>query len=295
MGHGVLLLDKPIGLTSNQALSRLKRLFSCKKVGHTGCLDPLATGLLPICFGDATKFAHMGLSANKTYETTLHLGVTTTTGDREGEIVERLPVEVTIEKIHAVLKAHEGQLWQVPPMMSALKHQGQPLYALARKGITIERQPRLIQVSECRYEGIEGHLLKIRASVSKGTYIRTLGEDIGKALGCGAHLQALRRVSVAGFSEHQMITLEKLETLSLEERWAQVLPLDIWVNNWPIIVCTPEQERYFITGRGLTLETQAPNQDYRFYNAEGLFIGVGHLDDQHQLTQRRGVSYLQNL
>ena len=142
VGHGVLLLDKPLGLSSNQALSRLKRLFSYKKIGHTGCLDPLATGMLPVCFGDSTKFSHQGLEANKTYEAVLRLGVTTSTGDREGQILAQKPVQVTLEQVLQALKAHEGELWQVPPMMSALKHQGQPLYRLARQGIAIERQPR---------------------------------------------------------------------------------------------------------------------------------------------------------
>ena len=194
--QGVLFLDKPFGLSSNQALSRIKRLFQSKKAGHTGCLDPYATGLLPVCLGEATKFAQYLLDAHKTYEATVQLGVTTTTGDREGDVLETRAVECSQSDVEAALECFRGIGTQIPPMYSALKHQGKPLYAWAREGVVLERAPRHIEVFSLELLAYEGAQFKIKVSVSKGTYIRTLVEDLGQWLGCGAHLYDLRRTEV---------------------------------------------------------------------------------------------------
>jgi tRNA pseudouridine55 synthase len=188
---GVLLLDKPVGLSSNDALLKAKRVFNAKKAGHTGTLDPFATGLLPLCFGEATKFSQDLLEADKTYEATVHLGIMTTTGDTEGETVEQRDVDVTREQIEAVLARFRGPIFQVPPMYSALKRDGKALYEYAREGITLEREARPVTIHGLSLIDYSAPFLKILVTCSKGTYVRVLGEDIGAALGCGAHLSAL--------------------------------------------------------------------------------------------------------
>src|SRR4051812_19757997 len=193
---GVLLLDKPVGLSSNDALIKAKRLLNAKKAGHTGTLDPFATGLLPLCFGEATKFSQDLLEADKTYETVVHLGIRTTTGDTEGDIVEIREVNVTNEQIEAALVQFRGDIEQVPPMHSALKREGKPLYEYARAGVTLERDARKVSIHALELLDYQAPYLRLRVTCSKGTYIRVLGEDIGAALGCGAHLQELRRTQV---------------------------------------------------------------------------------------------------
>jgi tRNA pseudouridine55 synthase len=188
--HGVLLLDKPVGLSSNDALIKAKRLLNAEKAGHTGTLDPFATGLLPLCFGEATKFAQDLLDADKTYETIVHLGVTTSTGDTEGEVIATRPVDVIPEQIDAALAQFRGPIEQVPPMHSALKRDGKPLYEYARAGITLEREARRVTIHELTLLSWQSPYLRLSVTCSKGTYIRVLGEDIGAALGCGAHLNA---------------------------------------------------------------------------------------------------------
>jgi len=227
--HGVLLLDKPLGLSSNQALQKAKWLLRAEKAGHTGTLDPLATGVLPLCFGAATKFSQLHLDADKTYETTVRLGVKTSTGDAEGDVVDIRPVTCTVGQVVEVLDRFMGPISQVPPMHSALKKDGKPLYEYAREGETVERDPRHVVIHELelldlRLQGEEPQL-RLRVTCSKGTYIRTLGEDIAEALDCGGHLVALRRVATGSFSEAQCITLEMLEAASDTERQAQLLPL----------------------------------------------------------------------
>src|SRR6476620_10919129 len=212
--HGVLLLDKPLGLSSNDALQKVKRLYRAEKAGHTGTLDPLATGLLPLCFGAATKFAQVSLDADKRYLATLRLGVTTTTGDREGDVV-RTVHDITVER-DALTRACEqfvGEIDQVPPMHSALKRDGKPLYEYARAGIEVERVARRVRIHSIRVVEGEGDLWTIDISCSKGTYIRTLGEDIGVTLGCGAHLDALRRVASGALDLATASTLAQLDGL----------------------------------------------------------------------------------
>ena len=228
--HGVLLLDKPIGLSSNQALQKAKWLLRAEKAGHTGTLDPLATGVLPLCFGAATKFSQMHLDADKAYETTVRLGIHTSTADAEGEVVRERPVAVTQAQLDAVIARFTGPISQVPPMHSALKKDGKALYEYARAGVEVERAAR--QVTIYGLELLEEHIntaqptIKLRVACSKGTYIRTLGEDIGEALGCGAHLSALRRIRTGGFDTRACVSLEALERMSEVERLACLLPVE---------------------------------------------------------------------
>ncbi len=208
---GVLLLDKPVGLSSNDALIKAKRVLNAKKAGHTGTLDPFATGLLPLCFGEATKFSQDLLEADKTYEATVHLGITTNTGDTEGEAIATHDVDVTVAQIEAVLPQFRGPIMQVPPMYSALKRDGKAYYEYAREGITLEREARPVTILSLALIDYQAPFLKLKVTCSKGTYIRVLGEDIGNALGCGAHLNALRRIQVGALTMDGVVTLEELQ------------------------------------------------------------------------------------
>jgi tRNA pseudouridine55 synthase len=230
--HGVVLLDKPIGLSSNQALQKVKWLLRAEKAGHTGTLDPLATGVLPLCFGAATKFSQLHLEADKTYETTLRLGVKTRTGDAEGEVIDTRPVTCSVGQVVEVLDRFTGSVTQLPPMHSALKKNGKALYEYARAGVEVERAPRTITVHELELLRLDldtedAPSLSLRVHCSKGTYIRTLGEDIGEALGCGAHLSALRRVRTGDFGLTDCVTLDQLEALPDDERLGLLHPVDI--------------------------------------------------------------------
>jgi tRNA pseudouridine55 synthase len=228
--HGVLLLDKPLGLSSNDALQKCKWLLRAEKAGHTGTLDPLATGVLPLCFGAATKFSQLQLDADKTYEATVRLGVKTTTGDAEGEVIEERAVpQLTPGQLAEVVKQFTGRIRQVPPMHSALKRDGKPLYEYARAGEEVEREAREVVIRELELAPAgtqEAPALRLLAKVSKGTYIRTLGEDIGEALGCGAHLTSLRRLATGHFDISQCTTLDALEAMNEEERLAWLKPVD---------------------------------------------------------------------
>lgn len=246
--HGVLLLDKPLGLSSNQALQKAKWLLRAEKAGHTGTLDPLATGVLPLCFGAATKFSQLHLDADKTYEATARLGVKTATGDAEGDVIAERPVHVTPEDLARVEAQFTGPIRQVPPMHSALKKDGKALYEYAREGIEIERAPRDVVIHKLALEAIDAQTIRILASVSKGTYIRTLGEDIGEALGCGAHLRSLRRTATGGFGEVQCITLEALEAMGEEERLAQLLPAETLVDGHSRVTLGAEDAARFLSG-----------------------------------------------
>lgn len=254
--HGVLLLDKPVGLSSTQALSAAKRLLNAEKAGHTGTLDPFATGLLPLCFGEATKFAQDLLEADKTYETTVHLGVTTNTGDTEGEVLESKPVDVTREQIEAVLAQFRGPISQVPPMHSALKRDGKPLYEYARAGITLEREARAVTIHHLELLDYSAPLLKLRVTCSKGTYIRVLGEDIGHALGCGAHLNALRRTVVGSLTLDQAVTINMYAAATEEMRMQSLLPVDALLNSFPAVMLNEELAQRFMHGQRLALEKE---------------------------------------
>ena len=250
--HGVVLLDKPLGLSSNQALQKVKWLLRAEKAGHTGTLDPLATGVLPLCFGAATKFSQLHLDADKTYETTLRLGVTTTTGDAEGAVLDTRPVTCSVGQVVETLDCFMGPIAQIPPMHSALKKDGKALYEYARAGVEVEREPRQVTIHDLdlldlQLQGPEPHL-RLRVRCSKGTYIRTLGEDIGQALGCGAHLSALRRVQTGDFGLDRCVTLEKLEALPEADRVALLRPADTLLAGHERVTLAGEDAARFLTG-----------------------------------------------
>ena len=250
--HGVLLLDKPLGLSSNDALQKAKWLLRAEKAGHTGTLDPLATGVLPLCFGAATKFSQMHLDANKTYEAVIQFGVKTSTGDAEGNVIEERPVTHTPAELAAVVQRFTGLIRQVPPMHSALKKDGKALYEYARAGIDIEREARNVEIFELKVidPSVNGSLsaIKIRVSCSKGTYIRTLGEDIGEALGCGAHLTALRRVVTGPFEVSRCVTLAALEAMTEPAREACLLPVESLLADHTPVMLDGDNATRFLSG-----------------------------------------------
>ncbi|MFZ6812884.1 tRNA pseudouridine(55) synthase TruB [Undibacterium sp. Rencai35W] len=251
--HGVLLLDKPVGLSSNDALIKAKRLFNAQKAGHTGTLDPFATGLLPLCFGEATKFSQDLLEADKTYQTIVHLGISTTTGDTEGEVIETSSVSISEQQIQHVLEQFRGDIQQVPPMYSALKRDGKPLYEYARAGITLEREARAVSIHLLELISYEAPFLTLNVRCSKGTYIRVLGEDIGKALGCGAHLQALRRTHVGHLVLEKSITLDVLMEMHEASRFSLLAPVDALLSSFPKIELGDELAKRFLQGQRLAL------------------------------------------
>lgn len=274
---GVLLFDKPLGLSSNTALQKVRRLFQAEKAGHTGTLDPLATGLLPICFGEATKFSAALLDSDKTYRALVRLGQTTTTGDAEGEIISRSQVEVSETQLPEVLNRFVGEIQQLPPMHSAIKHQGKPLYEYIRKGETVDRKARNVTVHELVLERFAGEELEIVVRCSKGTYIRTLAEDIGQVLGCGAHLLALRRLASGRFRLEDAYSWERLEYMDKPEREACLLPVDCMLQDLPLLELEDRQVTRLAQGQRLAFEHALPNGRIRLYGS-GEFIGVGRLE-----------------
>ena len=284
--HGVLLLDKPLGLTSNAAVQRLKRLYRAEKAGHTGTLDPLATGLLPICFGAATKFSQVSLDADKRYRATLRLGVTTTTGDAEGTVLERKAVEVDREQVAAACAGFVGDIEQRPPMHSALKHEGRPLYAYARAGVEIERASRAVTILAIDNIDGEGDRWTLDVRCSKGTYIRTLAEDIGEALGCGAHLQALHRTASGPLKVEDALSIQALEALAEPARDALLLEPDALLAEWPVVRLESAEAGRFLSGlrRRVTLP-DAPH--VRVYGPEPkAFLGGGHIAGGELISTR---------
>lgn len=250
--HGVLLLDKPIGFSSNQALQKVKWLLRAEKAGHTGTLDPLATGVLPLCFGAATKFSQMHLEADKSYEAQARLGVKTSTGDAEGEVISERPVNVSREMLDEVVQRYTGPIRQVPPMYSALKKDGKALYEYARAGVEVERAARDVTIYELKVtqaliDNAQPAITFI-ASCSKGTYIRTLGEDIGEALGCGAHLTALRRIRTGGFDTSQCVTVEALEAMTEAQRLECLLPVDVLLKGHAVVSLDSDNAAKFLVG-----------------------------------------------
>lgn len=285
---GVLLFDKPLELSSNTALQKVRRLFQAEKAGHTGTLDPLATGLLPICFGEATKFSNALLDADKTYRALLRLGQTTSTGDAEGEILSDQPVKVVQADVDAVLARFCGEIQQLPPMHSALKHQGKPLYEYIRKGETVERELRSVVIHELLLNSFSGNQMDITVRCSKGTYIRTLAEDIGAALGCGAHLSGLRRTAIAHFDLHDAYTFQQLEVMTEAERDACLLPLESLMPDMPRLQLDEVQIKRLAQGQRLALDTGLPDGKIRLHGPQG-FIGVGLLQG-HRLAPGRLLS-----
>ncbi len=275
--HGVLLLDKPLGLSSNDALQKAKRLFRAEKAGHTGTLDPLASGLLPLCFGAATKFSQVSLDADKRYVATLQLGETRVGGDMEGEVIERRPVSVTSAELRAACDRFTGAIEQVPPMHSALKHEGKALYEYARAGVEIEREPRRVTIHAIDIVQGENDRWTLDVRCSKGTYIRTLAEDIGRALGCGAHLAALRRTGSGTLTLDQAVTLEALEAMSEAERDAQLLDADALIADCPAVRLDAENAARFLSGLRRRLELADADCVRVFGPEPKAFLGAGHI------------------
>jgi tRNA pseudouridine55 synthase len=285
---GVLLFDKPLELSSNVAMQKVRRLFSAEKAGHTGTLDPLATGLLPICFGEATKFTITLLDADKRYRATIRLGRRTTTGDAEGEVIETRPVAVNEAQALAALTQFTGEIQQLPPMHSAIKHQGRPLYEYIRKGETVERELRTVFIHELKLERLQGDELEFSVLCSKGTYVRTLAEDISEVLGCGGHLIALRRTGIGAYSVDDACTLTQMEGMDGAQRDACLMPLDSLVQNLPRLELDEVQANRLAQGQRLGLGSAYPDGKWRLY-AVGRFIGLGELEGG-RLTPSRLLS-----
>ena len=293
--HGVLLLDKPEGISSTQALAKAKWLLNAEKAGHTGTLDPFATGLLPLCFGEATKFASDLLDADKIYEATIRLGVTTTTGDPEGEVLQTRDVNVQRAQIEAVLESFRGPVDQIPPMYSALKRDGKPLYAYAREGKTLEREARAVTIHALELVAFHSPDIQIRVRCSKGTYIRVLGEDIGRSLNTGAHLVSLRRVGAGNLSVGCAVTLESLEALSEEGRRNSLLPVDSLLSELIPVVLPPELASRFMQGQRLALGKEGVAlpcgaQRVKVLDTKQTLLGVADMSAEGLLQPERLVS-----
>ncbi|MDE2598067.1 MAG: tRNA pseudouridine(55) synthase TruB [Rhodocyclaceae bacterium] len=284
---GVLLLDKPQGLSSNTALQIARRLLNAEKAGHTGTLDPMATGLLPLCFGEATKFSSELLDADKAYEATLKLGVTTTTADAEGDVLQTRPVAVTQAMLDAALAKFTGAISQVPPMYSALKRDGKPLYEYARAGVELEREARNVVIHKIELLGWQGEEVRIAVDCSKGTYIRTLAEDIGECLGCGAHLTALRRTRIAAITLAGAVTLEQMENAA--DRDALLAATESLLGDLPEARLDAAASDRLLHGQPVSVAgVSAPR--YRTYAADGRFIGLCQLDAQGRLAPKRLIA-----
>jgi tRNA pseudouridine55 synthase len=288
---GVLLLDKPVGWTSNAALQAVKRLYRAKKAGHTGSLDPLASGLLPICLGEATKLSGLLLDADKAYRFTCRLGVTTATGDAEGEVLATRPVgALSRERIEAALRGFIGPIRQLPPMYSAVKRAGQPLYKLARQGIEVERTPREVTVRELRLLRQDAEELEFELRCSKGTYVRALAADLGEALGCGAHVSALRRTAVEPYDADRMVALEALreaaeQGLAALDRW--LLPPDSAVAGLPAVSVSGDAAFYVRQGQPVLVPRAPTRGRVRLYEGERRFLGIGEILDDGRVAPRR--------
>lgn len=293
--NGILLLDKPHGITSNGALQRIKRLFYAKKAGHTGSLDPIATGMLPICFGEATKFSQFLLESDKSYHVVAKLGERTNTGDIEGEVVETLPVvDVTIERVQQVMTKFLGEIDQIPPMFSAIKVQGQALYELARRGIEIERKSRRIKIFSLELDNLTETTLSFRVHCSKGTYVRTLVEDMGKELGCGAHVMELRRETVAPYGKAPMYTLPALEAIAENEGITglmnHLLPIETAVGGFPAVQLSTSAAFYMRTGQPVRAPFPIGSSLVRLMSEDGRFLGMGEVMSDGRVKPHRLLS-----
>lgn len=292
--HGVFLLDKAQGMSSNAIMQRVKHLFNAKKAGHTGALDPLATGMLPICLGEATKFAQAMLKADKRYLVTAKLGERTDTSDADGKIVQIRPVNCDLNAIHSTLPYFRGELLQVPTMFSALKYQGKPLYEYARQGIQIEREGRPITIFELKFIDWQSPFLTLEIHCSKGTYIRTLIDDLGEHLGCGAHVTMLRRLAVADFKPTQMLTLAKLEAMKAKlpaedfsELDALLLPIDSCIARLAPLHLTAEQTHAIQFGQRVKFEnSQNLNGQVRLFTSDNYFLGIAEIDNDIIMPKR---------
>ena len=288
---GILLLDKPIGRSSNQALQRVKRLYGARKAGHTGSLDPLATGLLPICFGEATKISGFLLDADKRYHVVCRAGETTTTGDAEGEVLVRREVSgLSAERVAQLARGFVGEIDQVPPMYSAVKHQGERLYKLARKGVEVERKPRRITIHSISLLDVGERDFTLEVHCSKGTYIRTLVQDLGEALGTGAHVTALRRLELGPFGQPRMYTVEELEAVAengpaaLDEL---LLPVETGLAQWPDVRLAPDAARFVQHGNPVFVPRMPHEGWVRLFDERNAFLGMGRVMDDGRIAPKR--------
>lgn len=292
--QGILLLDKPVNMTSNAALQKIKYLLSANKAGHTGSLDPLADGMLPICLGYATKFSEFLLEEDKWYRVTAHLGITTTTGDAEGDIVKRCELkEMSSEHFAKVFNLFRGAISQIPPMYSALKHQGKPLYILARQGIIVERQPRSVMIYDLELLDKQMDSFSFNVHCSKGTYIRTLVEDMGEALGCGAYVKSLRRTGVGIYNETQMITLteviNRVEANGCAAIDSELLSVASMMHKWPELTLPDASAFYMRRGQAI-MAASAPAKGWvRLYMKNGDFLGMGEVLSDGKVAPRKLV------
>ena len=292
---GVFLLDKPQGMSSNDIMQKVKRLFQANKAGHTGALDPLATGMLPICLGEATKFSQFLLDADKRYVVTAKLGERTDTSDAEGQIVERRPVNVEVAQILTALEQFRGDILQVPTMFSALKHNGKPLYEYARAGITVEREARPISIFELTFIDYQAPLLTLEVHCSKGTYIRTLVDDLGEVLGCGAHVTMLRRTTVADYPTEKMMSWETLQLLSEQAELAlldqHLLPTDSAVSKLPALHLNAEQSKAIGFGQRVKFVNESHlHGQVRLFSADQRFLGVALVDENNVIRPQRLIT-----
>jgi tRNA pseudouridine55 synthase len=291
MPSGILLLDKPRGLSSNAALQRVRALYSREKAGHTGSLDPLATGMLPVCLGQATKIAGELLAGRKRYRFTVALGTATATGDTEGEVTQQAAVPaLTSAVVQPVLAQFHGVQQQVPPMYSALKRGGRPLYELARAGVTVPRAARSVEISELTLSALEGQVLELETLCSKGTYIRVLAQDIAAALGTCGHVSALRRLYVEPFDSEPMHTLESLHEMRARGEWPPLLPIDWPLGHLPMLRLERVEAQHFLRGQKVITRGPASTARTRVYDAAGTFLGLGETDAAGVLQPRRLMS-----
>ncbi|MBV6540835.1 tRNA pseudouridine(55) synthase TruB [Ursidibacter maritimus] len=301
--HGIFLLDKPEGVSSNDIMQKVKRLFRANKAGHTGALDPLATGMLPICLGEATKFSQFLLDSDKRYRVTAKLGERTDTSDAEGQIVQSRPVNVNESEILTALEQFRGDILQVPTMFSALKYQGKPLYEYARAGITVEREARPITIFELQFIDYQAPFLTLEVHCSKGTYIRTLVDDLGEVLGCGAHVTVLRRLAVANYPNDQMLTIDELQKIAEMQPLGELadtlslpmdnylLPMDSAVDCLPILNLTAEQTKAVGYGQRVKFENiQLVYGQVRLYSEQQQFLGVAEVDLNNVIRPSRMVN-----
>ena len=288
---GIILLDKPLGFTSNAALQKVRWLLNAEKAGHTGSLDPLATGVLPLCFGEATKFSQYLLDSDKGYETVMQMGQTTNTGDAEGEVLQTREVTVGRADIEALLPRFRGQISQIPPMYSALKRDGQPLYKLARAGEVVEREARSVTIGRLELLECEGTRARLSVGCSKGTYIRTLVEDIGEALGCGAYVAELRRTQAGPFALAQTVTLEELEQAHAEggnealDRF--LMPSDSGLQDWPLVCLSEHSAFYWLHGQAVRAPDAPQFGMGRVQDHNARFIGIGEVSEDGRIAPRR--------
>ncbi|TKB49278.1 tRNA pseudouridine(55) synthase TruB [Ferrimonas sediminicola] len=301
---GIVLLDKPAGITSNDALQRVKRIYNAAKAGHTGALDPLATGMLPLCFGEATKFSQYLLEADKRYRVVAKLGIRTTTSDADGEVVQERPVNISLGEINKAIDHFRGESMQVPSMYSALKYQGEPLYKYARQGIEVPREARPIHVYEAELIRFDGDEVEMELHVSKGTYIRTIVDDMGELLGCGAHVTVLRRTQVAGYPHERMVSLEQLENL-LQQALDQgrkpkelldplLLPMDTAVMTLPEVNMNEVVASYIMQGQPVQVPKAPKEGAVRLtVGSQRVFVGVGEIDADGLVAPKRLINVSQ--